>query len=199
MIKRYMIVRNGKTIGFADTEKEAFELVKSDLNVKKDFEYGIKDLDKEVYVSVGAYVSDLKKQARWTKRKKKVVKSRVKRNDIVDDEYSAWLGKQPCVVTGQVAVRGVGAYNMHCHHVHGRNGVRNDYMQVPLMGYVHSWGRKSYHSCAKSDFIKYHGLAVDDLIEYFEEQARKLKAEYDCAKIKPKKQQKNLDKGKQNR
>ena len=183
MIKRYMIVRNGKTIGFADTEKGAFELVKNDLNIKKNFEYGIKDLDEDVYVSgLDVYVSDLKKQARWVKCKKRSVKSRVGRNDIIDDKYSAWLGRQPCVVTGQVAVRGVGAYNMHCHHIYGRNGGRNDYMQVPLMGYVHSWGARSYHSCSKSDFIKYHGLAVDDLLEYFEEQARKLKAEYDLQK-----------------
>lgn len=39
------------------------------------------------------------------------------RNDIIDDHYSAWLGTQPCIITGQVAERGIGPYNTHCHHI----------------------------------------------------------------------------------
>lgn len=178
VIKRYMVDRNGKTIGFADTEQEAFEMIGRDLNPKKDFKYGIKDLHEDVYVPTDVYVSNLKRKARWAKQKKPS-KPKVKRNDIVDDKYSAWLGTQPCVVTGQVAERGAGAYNMHCHHIHGRGGGRNDYMQVPLMGHVHSWGGKSYHSCAKSDFIAHWGLMITDVIEFFEDHARRLKEEYD--------------------
>ena len=177
VVRRYMVIRNGKTIGFADTEDEAFEIIGRDLNVKKDFEYEIKDLHKDVYVCADMYVYDLKRKARWAKKNRS--SSKVRRNDMVDNEYSAWLGTQPCVVTGQVAERGAGANNMHCHHIHGRRRGRNDYMQVPLMGYVHSWGSKSYHSCAKSDFIAHWGLVVTDVIEFFEENARRLKQEYD--------------------
>lgn len=178
MIKRYMLHRNGKTIGFADTEEEAFEMIGRDLNVKKDFEYTIKDLQEDVYVDASVYVANEKKKARWAKQKKPK-RPKVKRNDVIDDDYSKWLGTQPCVVTGQVTERGAGAYNMHCHHIHGRGGGRNDYMQVPLMGHVHSWGGRSYHSCAKSDFIKHHNLMVTNIVEYFEDHARRLKDEYD--------------------
>ena len=98
-----------------------------------------------------------KKNYDWN-RKGSNKKPKVKKNDIIDDKYSKWLGTQKCVVTGLSAERGTGANNIHCHHIHGRTPVRNDYMQVPLMGFVHSWGGKSYHSVTKSDFIKHHKL-----------------------------------------
>lgn len=177
MIKRFMIMKSGKGIGFEDSKSEALELIKRDLNVKKDFEYEVKDLNKAVFIPVDAYIANLKKEARWAK--KKPPKKKVGRNDVINNEYSKWLGTQPCVITGQIAVRGIGDYNMHCHHIHGRNGIRNDYMQVPLIGRVHSWGSKSYHSCSKSDFIHHHRIATTDVIVYFEYHAKRLRSIYE--------------------
>lgn len=172
-----MISKNGKCIGFENSEVEAFDLIKRDLNTKKDFEYEIKDLNNDVFIPVDVYLSNLKREARWAKQKPS--KPKVKRNDIIDNKYSKWLGKQPCVITGQVAVRGIGDYNMHCHHIHGRNGGRNDYMQVPLIGRIHSWGSKSYHSCSKSDFIQHHHLNTTDVIGFFEYHAKRLRRGYE--------------------
>lgn len=177
MIKRFMISKSGKTIGFEDSEVEALEFIKRDLNVKKDLKYQLLDLNYDGYISVDANIACWKKEARWAKQKKPQ-KRKVKRNDVIDDKYSKWLGTQPCAITGQIAIRGIGAYNMHCHHIHGRNGVRNDYLQVPLIGYVHSWGSNSYHSCANSDFIMHHNLMVTDVIELFEYHAMRLKEIY---------------------
>ena len=67
--------------------------------------------------------------------------------------------------------------DMHCHHIFGRRG-RNDYLQVPLMGYVHSWGNKSYHGTTKQEFSEYWGLHEQDAIEYFLDKAEELRAEY---------------------
>jgi len=118
-----------------------------------------------------------KKRYAWNRKGNKQV-TKVKRNDIVDDEYSKWLGTQPCVVTGLTAERGIGAYNIHCHHIHGRGLGRNDYMQVPLMGYVHSWGDKAYHSNTKKDFCIKNGLMVENVIEFFEDIAREYLEKY---------------------
>lgn len=172
-----MISKSGKTIGFEDSEVEALEFIKRDLNVKKDLEYQLLDLNHDGYISVDANIACWKKEARWAKQKKPQ-KRKVRRNDVIDDKYSKWLGTQPCAITGQIAIRGIGAYNMHCHHIHGRNGVRNDYLQVPLIGYVHSWGSKSYHSCAMSDFIKHHHLSTKNLIRCFENYAVNLRIKY---------------------
>ena len=109
-----------------------------------------------------------KNNCNWNRKGNRTA-TKVKRNDIVDDKYSKWLGTQPCAVTGNVAERGIGAYNIHCHHIHGRGLGRNDYMQVPLMGFVHSWGDKSYHSNTKKDFCIKNGLMVEDIIEFFED------------------------------
>ena len=111
-----------------------------------------------------------KKRYDW-KNKSRSKPNRIKEVDIVDSNYSKWLGTQKCVITEKYATRGSGANDMHCHHIYGRNPSRNDYKQVPLMGYVHSWGDKSYHSMTKEDFKNYHNVMVDDLIEYFEEMA----------------------------
>lgn len=112
-----------------------------------------------------------KKPTVWNKKGKNL-KPKVKRNDIIDDKYSKWLGTQPCAITGIVAERGAGANNIHCHHIHGRTPVRNDYLQTPLMGYIHSWGFSSYHSSTKADFIKHNKLLIDDVIEFFEDIAK---------------------------
>ena len=106
------------------------------------------------------------------------------RNDIIDDEYSTWLGEQPCVITGQVADRGIGPYNTHCHHVRGRaRGRRNDYNQVPLIGHLHTYADHSYHVLGKSEFLEkwkdHIPDSVDDIVEFFESCARVLKDQYD--------------------
>lgn len=118
-----------------------------------------------------------KKPTVWNKKGNNL-KPKVKRNDIVDDKYSKWLGTQPCAVTGIVAERGVGADRIHCHHIYGRTPVRNDYLQVPLMGYIHSWGFSSYHSSTKADFIKNNKLLIDDVIEFFEDIAKMYQEKY---------------------
>jgi hypothetical protein len=118
-----------------------------------------------------------KKPTVWNKKGKNL-KPKIKRNDIVDDKYSKWLGTQPCVVTGIVADRGIGANNIHIHHIYSRNKGRNDYLSVPLMGYVHSWGNGAYHSNTKGDYIIKHKLMIEDIIEYFEDCASAFLQEY---------------------
>lgn len=108
-------------------------------------------------------------------------KPRQGRNDIIDDHYSKWLGEQPCVLTGMIAERGTGPQNIHCHHIKGRRP-RNDYNQVPLMGFAHSWGGMSYHDLGKIRFLeKWHDklIGVECIIEYFEDHAGALKEQYD--------------------
>ncbi|WP_240924012.1 hypothetical protein [Mariprofundus ferrooxydans] len=107
------------------------------------------------------------------------------RNDIIDDQYSAWLGGQPCIITGMVADRGVGPDSMHCHHIRGRSrGRRNDYAQVPLIGHMHTWSNHSYHVLGKSSFLErwkdYIPDGVDDIVVYFEARAKAFKAQYDA-------------------
>ena len=108
----------------------------------------------------------------------KAGKQKEKNNDIIDDAYSAWLGTQACVITGRKSKRGVGVDNMHCHHIDGRNGIRNDYEQVPLMGYVHSWGAMAYHNNTKKDFIAKNMLIIEDIKEFFHDCANELLKKY---------------------
>ena len=129
-------------------------------------------------------------QLSWNKKKKKPKfgkkktftkpkKTRVKKSDIIDDDYSKWLGTQPCVITGIIAERGAGANNIHCHHIYGRSRGRNDYMQVPLIGWCHSWGNKAYHNLAESDFKKIHNLEhIKDLKELFRLKALQMQELY---------------------
>lgn len=105
-------------------------------------------------------------------------KPKVKKTDVIDEKYLKWLRTQPCVVTGKIADAGAGANNIHAHHVYSRNKGRNDYLAVPLMGYVHSWGNLAYHSNTKEDYIKKNNLLVDDIIDYFLSCAEKLKEKY---------------------
>lgn len=97
---------------------------------------------------------------------------------MIDEKYLKWLAQEACVVTNLKAQRGIGAYNIHIHHIHSRNKGRNDYKTVPLMGYVHSWGNASYHTTGKVDFIKCHKLVTEDIIEYFEYFADEFVNEY---------------------
>lgn len=118
-----------------------------------------------------------KKKYPWNK--KGIQKTKVKKFDLIDDEYSKWLGTQPCCITGLRANRGVGYNEIHCHHIHGRTPIRNDYKQVPLIGFLHSWGDKAYHSNTKEDFIKKNKLLlVDDIIVFFEDMATYYLEEY---------------------
>lgn len=110
--------------------------------------------------------------------KKKSKKPKIKKYDVIDDEYSRWLGTQPCYITGITAPRGIGANDMHCHHIKGRTPQRNDYEQVPLIGWTHTWGSKSYHSNTKADFIKKNLVMTEDVISYFKEGAEYYKSLY---------------------
>jgi hypothetical protein len=124
-----------------------------------------------------------KKQSTFGKKPTKwnnigIKKTKVKKYDVIDEDYLKWLGTQPCVVTGILAKRGVGANEMHIHHINGRNPVRNDYETVPLIGMLHTWGSNAYHQNTKADFIKKNKLLVDDIKEYFKEIAESYKKEY---------------------
>lgn len=105
-------------------------------------------------------------------------KTKVKKTDVIDEDYLKWLSTQSCIITGKRAERGTGANNIHIHHIYSRNKGRNDYKAVPLMGYVHSWGDLCYHSNTKEDFIKKHKLMIDDIIEFFEDCAENFIKEY---------------------
>lgn len=110
------------------------------------------------------------KKCNWN-NKSTSKKPKVKNYDVVDDKYSKWLGEQVCCISGINAERGAGVNNIHCHHIHGRTPRRNDYKQVPLIGWLHSWGGKSYHDNTKADFIKKNLVMTDNIIEYFEDLA----------------------------
>jgi hypothetical protein len=86
---------------------------------------------------------------------------RAKKGDFECEEYLEFLATKPCVVTGRRAERGRGANNIHLHHIEGRKFGKNDYLTVPLMGYVHSWGAYAYHSMAKSDFMAHYNLSIE--------------------------------------
>lgn len=118
-----------------------------------------------------------KKPAVWNKAGKSK-KPKVKKTDVIDEKYLKWLATKCCVVTGLTAQRGVGANNIHIHHIYSRNKGRNDYKAVPLMGFSHSWGGMAYHSNTKDDFIKKHKMMVEDIIEYFEDCAENFLKEY---------------------
>lgn len=176
-IKRFMVYRDGKLVCYEGTEVEALAVVERNYNHKKEQEWTVHDLDNEKDIDISDFVADLHDKAVEAK-KPKAKKPKVGRNDVIDDEYSEWLGRQPCVITGKTAKRGIGANDMHCHHIYGRGRGRNDHLQVPLMGYVHSWGNKSYHSTTKEQFNDYWGLQGVSAIELFLEKAEELRAEY---------------------
>ena len=66
----------------------------------------------------GKKMSKQKANSTWGFKKPIKAKPRkTKKNETIDKEYSAWLGTQPCIISGKYAKRGVGANNMHCHHI----------------------------------------------------------------------------------
>ena len=124
-----------------------------------------------------AQLRDNRKKKKSTFGKPKPRKQ--KRNDIIDDDYTAWLSAQPCVITGKTAERGAGQYNIHIHHIDGRGRGTNDYETVPLMGYIHSWGLGSYHSSAPSDFKKKHLPNLKGSVKnFFRGEAERLRQKY---------------------
>ena len=118
-----------------------------------------------------------KKKYPWS-NKGKNAKQKIKKTDVIDEDYLKWLSQKACVITGQKAKRGASAYDLHIHHIYSRNKGRNDYLTVPLMGFVHSWGDLAYHSNTKDDYIKKHKLMIEDIIEYFEDCANEFLKEY---------------------
>ena len=176
-IKQYMVYRDGKLVQYEATVQEAKEVIERNYNHKKEQVWSVFDMDNDKDIDISEFLFSIHDKAVEAK-KPKVKKPKVGRNDIIDDEYSAWLGRQPCVISGKTAKRGTGAQNMHCHHIHGRGRGRNDHLQVPLMGYIHSWGNKSYHSSTKEDFNDQWGLQGQDAVEFFLAKAEGLRAEY---------------------
>jgi len=182
-MNRFLVEKNNKTIGFAGNKEEYEKIVRMTFNPKKtDDYYAVVNLVGGGRVPLSVFVEKLMREDRektWKKKSKaKAKKPRVRSGDIIDEKYCKWLGGRPCVISGEVATRGVGANNMHCHHVRGRGGIRDDHNQVPLMGHVHSWGANSYHTLGKESFVKKYGLLTDDVIEYFEVLAKEFHAQY---------------------
>ena len=118
-----------------------------------------------------------KKPAVWNNNKKSTT-PKVKKSDILDKKYKNWLAKKPCVVTGIIAERGIGASNIHIHHIYSRNKGTNDYLSVPLIGYMHSWNNNCYHSNTKKDYIRKNNIMTDNIIEYFLNYAQMFIDEY---------------------
>lgn len=117
---------------------------------------------------------------RWDKPQKNKIhkKTKVKNGDLIDEAYLSWLSKQPCVITGCKASRGLNQFDMHIHHIDGRIPNRNDYEAIPLMGYVHSWNKTAYHNMTKEEFsLEYFGICID-IKSYFHDKAKKLFQEY---------------------
>lgn len=118
-----------------------------------------------------------------TKEKKKSTFGKPKpakqnKNEIIDEDYLKWVRTQPCIISHKKAKGGIGANNMHSHHLTSRNKGRNDYKVIPLIGYLHSWGNTSLHSNTKADFIEKNNLMIDDLDIFFKEQSDRLLQEY---------------------
>ena len=118
-----------------------------------------------------------KKQTVWNKNKKST-KPKVKKSDVISENFLKWLAQKACVVTGINAQRGAGGYDLHIHHINSRNKGRNDFLTVPLMGYVHSWGELAYHSNAENDYIKKNKLMVENIKVFFLENAQSFIDEY---------------------
>lgn len=118
-----------------------------------------------------------KKPAVWNKAGKST-KPKVKKTDVIDEKYLKWLATKCCVVTNQIANRGAGGKDLHIHHINSRNKGRNDFLAVPLMGFVHSWGNGAYHSNTNDDYIKKHKLMIDNIKVFFLENAQNFVDEY---------------------
>jgi len=118
----------------------------------------------------------VKKESTFGKKKCFIKKKprKTKKTDVLDKNYSAWLRKQPCVLTGVVGCHG--------HHIYGRYPSQNDYLQVPLVHYAHNIAPKSYHETGTLEFCEHWGIDlykwgsvksffygfIDDLISRYE-------------------------------
>ena len=90
-------------------------------------------------------------------KKKCVIKSKrtkIKKTDVIDEDYRVWLRTQFCVVTGRLGTV--------AHHIFGRNPSRNDYLEVPLMPYVHNVQPYSYHECGNDKFLKHWNIYLGE-------------------------------------
>ena len=187
-VQRYLVAHDTKTLGFADTLEEAKVIISRHWQHWHRPEYFVRDLQLHMHVSgIKEFIAELdkerKNQAYKLKAQRRNKKPKAKRNDVIDNKYSKWLATQPCVVTGKIASRGAGQDDMHCHHIHGRARGRNDYMQVPLIGYAHTWGSQAYHYLGKTEFSIVWGIETDDIVKHFELLAVKLKIKYDKEQI----------------
>ena len=121
-------------------------------------------------------------------KRKPIKPPRIGKSDIIDNSFSVWLCTQPCVITGMTAERGIGPNNTHGHHIHGRGGIRNDHMQVPLAGHIHSWGPKAYHNMGQVSFFEawQHKIPdeYDNIKDFFEGHAKEFKTRYDILRAK---------------
>jgi hypothetical protein len=169
----YLVEKNNKTLKIVNYYNDYKELIRRDFNHKKQDEYNVINLQngkpENIYM--------LMRELRQAQPKKKPTKKKTRRNDVIDNKYSEWLGTQPCVITGRTAKRGAGANDMHCHHINGRVP-RNDYQQVPLIGYVHSWGADSYHSLSQKDFARIYLDENTDVKKFFTKKANELLIKY---------------------
>lgn len=114
---------------------------------------------------------------------KKRGKVKIKKSDVIDENYLSWLATQPCVISNQRSPRGAGATDMHIHHINGRCKGRNDYETVPLLGFLHSWGNKAYHNIGQDEYKKMikeeYGLDIRCSIkEFFMMKARDFRERY---------------------
>jgi len=138
----------------------------------------------------GKTMSKQKANSTWGFKKPIKAKQRkTKKNEIIDKEYSAWLGTQPCIISGIRAKRGVGVNDIHCHHIKvGKYQPKNDHKQVPLLGKYHSWGELAYHNNTKMDWVKKHNLPFKDeeqlMLNFFELKADLFYAKYKLLKEK---------------
>ena len=147
-----MLLANNKLVSYIDTRDEALSLVSKHFKPSKKTVYTIQSLDGDIE-ELNDYVSGLKKTS-FKKKAIKVKPRKEKTTDRIDNNYSNWLSKQGCLITGKKAKRGTFVDNMHCHHIHGRKFSTDDYMQVPLYGKVHN----DYHSISAKKFIDRYNI-----------------------------------------
>jgi len=89
-------------------------------------------------------------------RKKFHKGKRVKKCDLLNEDYKNWLRENfGCVICGVVSK------SNHIHHIDGRKFGTNDYMTVPLCGMHHNLSKNSYHSMSDEDFKMIHRLPRD--------------------------------------
>ena len=178
MIERFMVNQGRRTIGYAKTVEEGKELISRKISKNSKYMFTILDLHNEMEnVDISDFLDAKIKELNAPKAKKKTSRPKPKRNDIIDDKYSAWLGTKRCVVTGKTAKRGIGINNMQCHHINGRARGTNDYEQVPLLATVHN----DYHSIGQEKFIRKYKINMagfGSVKDFFMDKSKKFNDEY---------------------